>query len=379
LPGNRVLVYPVRGAVTAQGVAAQPDGGIHEGGFPVTELSAPNVILASGSYPVTIPGFVPDGKLIMTSDEVLDIQSVPSSVVIIGGGPIGCEFASTFADLGSSVTVLEALPQLLPGCDEDVVAVLARSFRKRGITVHTGVVVRSHEPEGGGTAVHFEQTGSDGAVTAATVRADVVVLAVGRRPYTGGLAGDGVDLGLDARGFIAVDSYQRTRTPGVWAVGDVVNSPQLAHVGFAEAVVAIKGILGEPVAPIEYTKVPLCVYSHPEVALVGLSERAARDAGYNVVAKVDPLGGNSRARILGEADGLVKVIAEQAADGSAGQILGVHMVGPWVTEQLGQAYLAVNWEATVADTAPFIQPHPTLSEAFGEAVMALTGRGLHAS
>ena len=163
----------------------------------------------------------------------------------------------------------------------------------------------------------------------------------------------------------------------MYAIGDVVATAQLAHVGFAEAIVAIKWILGEPVVPVDYGKVPWCIYTHPEVAFAGLTEEAARAAGYDVVVKKDPFGGNSRARIIGETEGVVKVIAERRPDGSAGRILGVHMAGPWVTEQLGMGYLAVNWEATPEEVAQFIQPHPTLSESFGETVIALTGRGLH--
>jgi dihydrolipoamide dehydrogenase len=163
----------------------------------------------------------------------------------------------------------------------------------------------------------------------------------------------------------------------VSAVGDLVATPALAHVGFAEGVLVIDQILGDDVLPVDYAKVPWCIYCHPEVAFAGYSEESARQAGYDVVTKKDPYGGNGRALIIGDAEGLVKVIAEKGPDGRAGRILGVHMVGPWVTEQLGQGYLSVNWEATVADVAHFIQPHPTLSETFGETVLALTGRGLH--
>jgi dihydrolipoamide dehydrogenase len=170
----------------------------------------------------------------------------------------------------------------------------------------------------------------------------------------------------------------RTDADGVWAVGDVVaGTPQLAHVGFAEAIVVIKSILGEPVVPVDYDRVPWAIYCHPEVAFAGLTEAAARDAGIDVVVKKDPFGGNSRARIIGDTEGLVKVVAERLPDGTTGRILGVHMVGPWVTEQLGAGYLAVNWEATADEVAQFIQPHPSLSETFGETVLALTGRGLH--
>jgi dihydrolipoamide dehydrogenase len=334
-----------------------------------TEVGGSHIVLAAGSVPRTIPGFDVDGRLVMTSDEVLALESLPASVAVIGGGAIGCEFASMFSDLGTQVTVLEALPSILTGCDEDVVAVVARSFRKRGIAVHTGVTVHGHTPSGNATTVAF----GDGQ----SVTVDAVVVSVGRRPRSQSLLEDGTGVVVDERGFVVVDDHMRTAAPGVWAVGDLVDTPQLAHVGFAESIVAVKGILGEPALPVDYGRVPWAVYCHPEVAFAGMTEAAAQAAGLDVVVKKDPYGGNSRARIIGETDGVVKVVAERGPDGRAGRILGVHMAGPWVTEQLGQGYLAVNWEATVDEVAQFIQPHPTLSEGFGETVLALTGRGLH--
>jgi dihydrolipoamide dehydrogenase len=338
-------------------------------GEDVAEIHGEHVVIASGSVPRTIPGFEVDGRLVLTSDEVLAMEHLPSEVAVIGGGAIGCEFASMFADLGTKVTLLEALPALLPGCDEDVVRQLSRSFSKRGIDIHTGVRVNGHSPRGAaGTTVSFDDESLD---------VEAVVVSVGRRPNTEGLLDEGTSVVVDERGFVVADEMQRTGEAGVWAVGDVVNSPQLAHVGFAEGIVAVKGILGETVIPVDYTRVPWCIYTHPEVAFAGLTEAAAREAGYEVVVKKDPFGGNSRARIIGDTDGLVKIVAERGADGRAGRILGVHMVGPWVTEQLGQGYLAVNWEATVDEVAQFLQPHPTLSESFGETAIALAGRGLH--
>jgi dihydrolipoamide dehydrogenase len=334
-----------------------------------TEISGADVVLASGSVPRTIPGFEVDGRLVMTSDEVLDLTELPRSVAVIGGGAIGCEFASMFADLGTQVTILEVLPTLLAGCDEEVVAVVNRSFRKRGITVHTGVSVTGHTPNGSGTTVAF----GDGQ----TVAVDAVVLSVGRRPLIEGLLADDTGVAVDERGFVVVDELMRTNVDGVYAVGDLVNTPQLAHVGFAEGIVVVKTILGEHAIPVDYSRVPWCIYCSPEVAFAGLTEKAAKEAGLDVVAKKDPFGGNSRARILGDTDGLVKVVAERLPDGTTGRILGVHMVGPWVTELLGPGYLAVNWEASPEEVGQFIQPHPTLSEAFGETVLALTGRGLH--
>jgi dihydrolipoamide dehydrogenase len=333
-----------------------------------TELHGEHVILASGSVPRTLPGFDVDGRIVMTSDELLDLEVLPSSAAVVGGGAIGCEFASMMSDLGVQVTVLEALPKLLPGCDDDIVNVIARSFKRRGIDVHTGVKIEGHEPDGSGTTVHF---GGD------SVTVDVVVMSVGRRPLSDALDLVGTAVEVDPRGFVVVDELMRTGEDGVYAVGDLVATPQLAHVGFAEAVVAIRDILGERATPVDYAAVPWCIYCHPEVAFAGPSEQAAREAGLDVVAKKMPYSHNGRALILGEAEGVVKIIAEKAPDGGAGRVIGVHMVGPWVTEQLGQGYLAVNWEATPAEVGHFIQPHPTLSETFGETMMALTGRGLH--
>jgi dihydrolipoamide dehydrogenase len=365
LKGRDITVVPGRGVLLAdRRVRVEgPDGAV--------ELTGRHVVLATGSSPRTIPGFDIDATVVLSSDEVLALETLPRSVAVIGGGAIGCEFASLFADLGVQVTILEALPTLLTGCDEDVVGVVGRSFRRRGIDVHTGVQVTGHLPFASGDAT----TVSFGEGQSLTVEA--VVVSVGRRPLTAGLLADGAGVTVDERGFISVDPWQRTTAPGVWAVGDVVATPQLAHVGFAEGILAIKGILGEEAVPVDYSNVAWCIYCHPEVAFVGLSEAAARAAGYDIVVQKDSFAGNSRARIVGETDGLVKVVAERHPDGKAGRVLGVHMAGPWVTEQLGQAYLAVNWEATVDDIAQFIQPHPSLSEAFGETVLALTGRGLH--
>ena len=336
-----------------------------------TTITGDHVLLAAGSVPRTIPGFDIDGRIVMTSDEVLEIPEVPSSVVVIGGGAIGCEFASMFADLGSDVSVLEALDQIVPGVDPDIAKALSRAFSKRDITVQTGVLVTGHtpRPDGSGTTVHVD--GAD------DIECDVIVVSIGRRPFADHLVLDGTAVAVDERGFVVVDEYCQTAEPGVYALGDLVATPQLAHVGFAEAIMVVKHILGEPVMPIDYDRVPWAIYCHPEVAFAGMTEEQAADAGHEVIVSKHRYAGNSRAMIVGETDGMVKVIAERTADGGAGRILGVHMMGPWVTEQLGQGYLAVNWEATVDEVASFIQPHPTLSELFGETVLDLTGRGLH--
>ena len=364
---RKVTVYSGSGSLRGPSeVEVVPDAG----DSPMV-VSAPSIILATGSTPRTIRGFEVDGRIVVTSDELFFLESLPASAAVIGGGAIGCEFASMMGDLGVEVTVLEALPSILAGCDTDVAKVVRRSFRKRGIGVHTGVTVHGHEPraDGTGTVVSFGE-GKHADV-------DLVVVAVGRRPRTQGVGLEAAGVAVDSRGFVEVDARCRTTVPGVWAVGDVVDTPQLAHTAFAEGMLAIADISGEDPEPLDYHGTPWCIYSHPEVAFAGHTEQSAVDAGFEVVASTHRYMGNGRAQIIGETDGLVKVIAEKRADGTGGRILGVHMAGPWVTEQLGQAYLAVNWEATAADVASLIQPHPTMSELFGEAALSLTGRSLH--
>jgi dihydrolipoamide dehydrogenase len=272
--------------------------------------------------------------------------------------------------MGAKVTILEGLPKILPGCDADAANIVERAFKKRGITIRTGAAVTGHERRAeGGTRVTVE--GSE------PIDTDIVVVSVGRSPLTSGVVAPAVGVATDQRGFFAVDERCRTGISGVWAVGDCIATPQLAHVAFKEGMNVICDILGEDPTPIDYSRVPWAIYCHPEVAFAGHTEESAKDAGYEVAVSKHRFMGNGRAVILGETDGLVKVIAERRPDGSAGRILGVHMVGPWVTEQLGQGYLAVNWEATVDEVAEFIQPHPSLSELFGETVLGLTGRSLH--
>jgi len=327
------------------------------------------VLLATGSVPRLIPGFERGGP-IMTSDEVLDLDYVPSRVAVIGGGAIGCEFASTFADLGSEVTILEGLPKILPGLDKDVAKVVERVFKKKKIVTKTGVMVNGHTPNAdGSTVVAFGEGES--------VEVDAVIVSVGRRPFADQLGLEGTKVVVDERGFVNVDEYCQTGEPGVYAIGDLINTPQLAHVGYAEAILVVKHLLGEGPMPVAYDRVPWAIYCHPEVAWAGPGEQEAKDAGHDVVVAKHPFKFNSRAQILGETEGLVKVIAKKNADGTAGQILGVHMVGPWVTEQLSGGYLAVNWEASVDEVAEFIQPHPSLTELFGETVLSLTGRNFN--
>jgi dihydrolipoamide dehydrogenase len=364
LKRRKVTVYDGIGTLGADHLVKVSGGSSGE-----VELTGTHIVLASGSVPRTIPGFEVDGTRVVTSDEVLSLQTLPVSAVVIGGGAIGCEFASMMSDLGTEVTILEGLPKILPGCDEDITKVVLKSFKDRGIDVRTGVTVNGHSPTADGTVVQF----GDGE----SIEVETVVVSVGRRPLSEHLDLAGTAVTISDRGHVEVDALCRTGEPGVYAIGDLIATPALAHIGFAEGILIIKDILGEDPDPIDYGKVPWCIYCHPEVSFVGHTEASAKEAGFDVIVSKHRYSGNGRALILGEPEGMVKIIAEKRPDGTGGRLLGVHMVGPWVTEQLGQAYLAVNWEANADEVAQFIQPHPTLSELFGESVLALTGRSLH--
>lgn len=360
LKGRKVTMFPGTGTVVdapARRVRVS-DG---------TELTGDALILATGSAPRSIPGFDFDGERILSSDHVLAMDRVPGRTAIIGGGAIGCEFASYLADVGSEVTVLEALPSILPGVDKQVADVVARSFKKRRITVETGISVTGYE-RGDALTLHAHRGDESG-----DLEVDAIVVSVGRRPRSENIGLEGSGVVVNERGFVVVDDHLRTAVPGVYAVGDLVPTPALAHVGFAEAIVAIKTILGEEVVPIDYDRVPWGIYCHPEVAFTGLTEQAAIDRGFDVEISAHRFMGNSRALIIGEPDGMVKIVAERGT----GVILGVHIAGPWATELIGEGYLAVNWEATAADLGALIHPHPTLGELFGESALALTGRSLH--
>ena len=335
----------------------------------VSTVSGRNVILAAGSVPRVIPGFEPGGP-VMTSDEVLMLDRIPARIAVIGGGAIGCEFASTFADLGAEVTILEGLPKILPGLDADLANVVVRAFQKKKIAIKTGVAVKSHAPTGSGSTVLSFGEGE-------TLEVDAVIVSVGRRPFADQLNLGATQVKVSERGFVEVDAWCRTSAPNVWAIGDLINTPQLAHVAYAEAILVVKQVLGEATVPVDYDRVPWAIYCQPEVAWAGPGEEAARAAGHDVVVSKHQFRSNSRAQILGELDGLVKIIAKKNPDGSAGQVLGVHMCGPWVTEQLSGGYLAVNWEANVEEIAHFIQPHPSLTEMFGETVLSMTGRSIN--
>lgn len=321
-----------------------------------------HLLLATGSVPRSLPGLAIDGVRVITSDEALRLEHVPASAVILGAGAIGCEFASVWASFGSSVTIVEALPHLVPLEEESSSKLLERAFRKRGIGQKLGARFSRVEHTATGVTVHLE----DGTA----LEAELLLVAIGRGPVSEGLGFEQVGVEMD-RGYVLVDDYLQTSVPTISAVGDLIPTLQLAHVGFAEGILVAERLAGLPVTPVDYVGVPRVTYSHPEVASVGLTSAQARERGYEIVEATYDLAGNGKARILGTA-GAVKVIAQKD-----GPVLGVHMVGDRVGELIAEAQLITNWEATAGEVAHLIHPHPTMSEAVGEAHLALAGKPLH--
>jgi dihydrolipoamide dehydrogenase len=322
-----------------------------------------NIVLATGAVPKSLPGLAIDGERVMTSDHALTLDHVPARVVILGGGVIGCEFASVWRSFGAEVTIVEALPHLVPAEEESSSKLLERAFRKRGIDFEIGVKFASHTVTDSGVKVTLEN-GKE-------LEADILLVAVGRGPVSQNLGFEEAGLKID-RGYLIVDERCRTNIDGIFAVGDLIPTLQLAHVGFGEGILVAEQIAGLNPEPINYAGVPRITYSEPEVASVGLTSEQAKAKGHDVVEITYDLAGNGKAQILRTA-GAVKLIAQKD-----GPILGIHIVGSRVGELLAEAQLIFNWDAYASDVASLIHPHPTLSEAIGEAHMALAGKPLHA-
>ena len=322
-----------------------------------------NILLATGSYARTLPGLDIDGKKVITSDQAMKMEYVPKSVIVLGGGVIGCEFASVWKSFGADVTIIEGLPHLVALEDESSSKQLERAYRKRGINFELGVRFKSHAVTADGVTVTLE----DGK----TFTAEVLLVAVGRGPVSANLGYEEQGITMD-RGYVLVDNKCRTNVPGIWAVGDLIPTLQLAHVGFGEGILVAEEIAGLNPRPINYDGVPRVTYSEPEVASVGLTTAQAKERGYDVVELNYDLAGNGKAQILRTA-GSIKLVSQKG-----GPVLGIHMVGSRVGELLAEAQLIFNWEASADDVAPLIHAHPTLSEAMGEAHMALAGKPLHA-
>ena len=332
-----------------------------------------DIIVATGSTPRSVPGVEVDHIRIITSDEAINLTEVPKSLVIMGSGAVGVEFASIFRRFGSNVTILELLPRLVPVEDEAVSAELEKSFRKQGIVCHTGAKVTGAKADASGVDIDVQLS----AGTTERLRADYLLVATGRGPVTAGLNAEGVGLVLE-KGYIRVDEEYRTSVPGISAVGDVITlgvsgHPQLAHVSSAEGIVAAERIAGRETRPLNYDQVPGCTYCDPEIGSVGLTEREAQERGFDVRVGTFPFGVLGRAKIAGETEGFVKIVANKAHDG----ILGVHMIGLRSTELVAEATVAVRLESTVEELIRTIHAHPTMAEAIGEAAHAAHGAAIH--
>ena len=331
------------------------------------------IIIATGSAPRGVPGIDIDHKRIITSDEAIHLKEVPASIAIMGSGAVGVEFASIFRRFGSEVTIVELLPRIVPVEDEAVSAELEKSFRKQGITIHTGAKVASAKATADNVDVQVQL--ADGTSQALSV--SYLLVATGRGPVTTGLNAEGVGLEMD-RGYIKVDAEYRTTVPGISAVGDVITlgtpgHPQLAHVSSAEGIIAAERIAGQDTRPINYDHVPGCTYCDPEIGSVGLTEREANERGHDVRIGTFPFGVLGRAKMAGETEGFVKIVADKASDA----VLGIHMIGSRSTELVAEATLAVRLESTVEELIRTIHAHPTMAEAIGEAAHAAHGAAIH--
>jgi dihydrolipoamide dehydrogenase len=367
------LVKGVTGLVKARGIDVI-QGTAHLQAGPSVEVDgrhveAADVVLATGSVPSLLPG-VTVSDHVLTSDQALWLDRIPTSAVVIGAGAVGLEFASLYRSLGADVTLLEALPRLAPLEDEEVSKEIARALRKRGITTVAGASVTSVTDTGQAAEIAFRA--GDGSTS---ITADVCLVAIGRGPVTDDLGLDALGIDLHPKGYVTVDERLATNVPHVWAVGDVAATPlQLAHVAFTEGIAVAERIAGIDVPAIDYVQIPRVTYCTPEIASVGLTEAQAREQGRDVVVEKLDLRGIGKANILGEG-GFVKVVAT-AGDGP---VLGVHMIGPHVTDLIAEGMLVTAWEASPSDVARLLHPHPSLSEGFGEAMLALAGKSLHSA
>ncbi len=342
------------------------------GEAPIT-LKAREIVIATGSSARSVPGIELDRKRIITSDEAIHLREKPRSIIIMGSGPIGVEFATVFKRFGSDVTLIELLPHLVPLEDEAVSAELEKAFKKQGIAFHTSATVTAARPSADAVTVDVKMP--DG--TSKTMTADVLLVATGRGPVTDGLGAEEAGLAMD-RGYLVVDELLKTNVPHVSAVGDVISfgkpgHPQLAHLSTAEGILVAERIAGHDVRPLNYDHVPKCTYSDPEIGSVGLTEKQAVARGFDVRVGSFPFQALGRARIAAETEGFVKIVADKKYD----EILGVHIIGPRATELVAEAVLALRTECTVEELIRTIHAHPTMSEAMGEAAHAVHGAAIH--
>ncbi len=330
-------------------------------------LSPDHIVIATGSSARELPGLPFDGDRVISSDHALELQEIPQSVIIVGAGAIGCEWASLFSDLGGQVKLVEALPRLLPLEDKDMSDQLQRIFTRRGIECYPGhsVDVQSYRPTDDGAEITIE-----GPSGKKTLSAQKILVAIGRKPNSDGIGLENFDKVKLERGYIQVDAEMRTGDPRIFAIGDVIGRLQLAHVAVHEGLIAVDAILGKKPETIDYVKVPRCTYSRPEVASVGLDEQAARDQGHDVKVGKYFFKANGKALIYGESDGLCKVVS----DAATGDLLGLHLIGPHATDLVAEGTLALQFDGSLFDLQEVVHAHPTLYEIINDAALAADGK-----
>ena len=360
---NRVDVVNGFGRLAGPGriSVAGPDGA-------ETAYAVKNVIVATGSTVRSLPGMDIDDKLILSSTSMLELTEIPKSLLVIGSGAVGVEFASMYARFGSKVTIIEVLPRIVPVEDEEISRELAASFKRQGIAIYPDTRVERLTKGEGGVELLARSTNDK----TETFRAEKVLMAVGRKPLTDGIGLEAMGIATE-KGYLKVDAYMQTNAPGVYAIGDVLPTPALAHLASAEGVVAVEHMAGKETRPINYDQVPGCTYCSPEIGSIGLTEAKARERGYDVVVGKFPFSAIGKARILNQAAGFVKIVAEKKYD----EVLGVHIVGPAATELISEAGAAMKLEATSEELVRTIHAHPTLSEAIHEAAEAVQGHAIH--
>lgn len=365
---NKVEVVRGYGRLTGPAAKGIFTVEVKAGDGKTSQLKAKKVILSSGSEARMIPGLEP-GPQILTNIEILDIGQIPKSLVVVGAGAVGVEFASIFRSFDTKVTILEMLPRLVPVEDEDVSKELARVYRKRGIEFFTGAKVEKVEKTKAGVNVTFSADGKQ-----QKIEAEKILIAIGRQPRTENIGLEKTQVQVE-RGFVKTNEWMETAEPGVYAIGDIVmGTPQLAHVGAMEGIVAVSKIAGKDAKPIDLQKIPNATYCHPEIGSVGLTEAKAKEKGYTVKVGKFPFTANSRASIVGQHDGFIKIVS----DAKYGEILGVHIIGPQATELIAEAVTAMELEATVEDLMWTIHAHPTLAEAMLDASNSVYGLAINA-
>jgi len=333
-----------------------------------TTYRAKNVLIATGSVPRDIPPAPVDGERIITSDHVLEMREVPQSMIVLGAGAVGTEFASIYRSFGTEITLVEMLPRVLPGEDEEVSKELERNLRKRGMKVRTGTKLASAEATDGGVRVTLEKDGEQ-----ETIEASKLLVAVGRAPVSRNLGFEEAGIEIDDRGYLAVDELMRTTVDSVYAIGDVVDTPWLAHVASAEGILAVEHMAGKEVRPLDYEQVPMVTFCEPEVAHVGLTEAQAKERGYDVAVGKFPFTALGKAKIEGKTAGFVKIVRETKYD----EVLGVHIIGVHATDLIAEACVALHLETTNQELIETIHAHPTLGEAMHEAAHAAAGHAIH--